>query len=580
MPVKRGRLGGLLLLAVLVAFGAFALRFALWEPLALEGDPPDDGYTRLRGVVHVHTTLSDGGGTPEEVIQAARDVGLDFLGITDHNVVDAISYDGVHDGTLVIVGAEISTARGHLLGLGLDEDPVFRFPRGGRGDLEDVRDLGGISFAAHPWSSREDLRWTGWDLPGPWGLELINGDSEFRRAGPRLLLPLLLYRLNPRYALLRGLSSPDEALARWDEMLAQRDVVGLYGADAHSRLPVTRSWALRFPSYQDLFSLMQNHVLLDGPLQGDAEADRRAVLDAVRRGRFYIGLDGLAPADGFSFVVEGGVGERWTMGERVSYRDGLVVRAGGRLPTGASVRLVRDGTTLLEKDGPLDEPLAGPGVYRVEVRVPNWPVPWVLTNPIVVLDADAFAARDQAAAWPLPPPPPAETRLLTDLPGSPAFNPEFDPSSSVRMDPEPADPTGGPEDQPALRLGFRLGEPTEQQAFTWCALVNRQPRDLGEWKGLRFRIRADGVYRVWVQVRDENLASSDDGEEWWLTSVRTSEEWREVLLPFEDLRTINEKTDGRPDPDKTRALVFVLDPAAVKPGTEGTLWIADLGVYR
>jgi hypothetical protein len=110
--------------------------------------------------------------------------------------------------------------------------------------------------------------------------------------------------------------------------------------------------------------------------------------------------------------------------------------------------------------------------------------------------------------------------------------------------------------------------------------VNRQERDLGAWTGLRFRVRADGVYRVWVQVRDENPASADDGEEWWLASVRTSPEWKDVLLPFDAFRTINERTDGRLDPDRTRALVFVLDHAAVKPGTEGTIWIAGLGVYR
>jgi hypothetical protein len=145
---------------------------------------------------------------------------------------------------------------------------------------------------------------------------------------------------------------------------------------------------------------------------------------------------------------------------------------------------------------------------------------------------------------------------------------------------EPLDPAGGPEGGPALRLGFRLGAPSPEQPFTWCALVNRQPRDLGGWTGLRFRVRADGVYRVWVQVRDENPASADDGEEWWLASVRTATEWKEVQLPFSSFRTINEKTDGRLDPDRTRALVFVLDHAAVKVGTEGTIWIADLGVYR
>ena len=574
---RRGRLWGLLLLIALVAGGAWLFRVTQWRPLELVGEVPSDADLRASGVVHVHTTLSDGGGTPEEVIRAAGAVGLDFVGISDHNNVDAKPFEGRHDAVLVIVGTEISTVRGHLLGLGLAEDPVYRFSRGGFEDLKDVRDLGGFSFAAHPFSSRDDFVWYGWDLPGPWGIELINGDSEFRRAGPRLLLTVGFYELNPVYALLRGLGPIDEALGKWDEMLAHRDVVGLYGADAHSRLPITKSWALRFPSYEALFSLLRTHVFLERPLEGRDE-DLEAVLDALRKGRFYIGLDALAPADGFTFTVHGGGGEQWTMGERVPFQEGLHARVGGRVPRGARVLLFRDGSLVRQQSLSLEAPLPGPGVYRAEVRVPGWPVPWVISNAVAVFDEATFAARDEAAAWPEPPPAPEEVLGLATLPGSSAFGAEFDPTSW--MDTDVLDPTGGPEDTPALKLAFRLGAPTLEQPFTWCALVNRQERDLAAYRGLRFRVRADGVYRVWVQVRDANPDSADDGEEWWMASVRTSRDWQQVFLPFSRFRTINERTDGRLDPDQTRALVFVLDHAAVKPGTEGTIWIAGLGVYR
>ena len=576
--VKRGRLGGLLLLAVLVFLGTWAVRVARWEPLPLVGEAAGDGYARAVGVVHIHTTLSDGGGTPEEVIAAAGAVGLDFIGISDHNNVDAKPLEGRHDDVLVLVGSEISTLKGHLLALGLDEDPAYRFSRSGLEDLEDVRDLGGFSFAAHPFSTRADLRWTGWDLPGPWGLELINGDSEWRRAGLRGFSAMALYALNSRWALLQGLNAPDAALKRWDELLARRDVVGLYGADAHSRLPITRSWAVRFPSYEALFSLLRSHVLLDQSLSGDEDADRAAVLDALRTGRSYIGLDALAPADGFTFTVDGGGGEHWTMGERVPFRDGLQARVGGRVPVGARVMLFRDGWLVRQKTTALEAPLPGPGVYRAEIRVPGWPVPWVISNPIYVFDEATFAARDAAAAWPEPPPPPKEIVGLAALPGSSAFGAEFDPTSW--MDTEVLDPTGGPEETPAQKLAFRLGTPSPEQPFTWCALVNRQERDLAEYGGLRFRIRADGVYRAWVQVRDANPDSTDDGEEWWMASVRTSPEWQEVFVPFSRFRTLNERTDGRLDPEQTKGIVFVLDHAAVKPGTEGQIWIAGLGVYR
>jgi hypothetical protein len=83
-----------------------------------------------------------------------------------------------------------------------------------------------------------------------------------------------------------------------------------------------------------------------------------------------------------------------------------------------------------------------------------------------------------------------------------------------------------------------------------------------------------------VEVRDENPASGDDGQEWWLASARTSREWSEEFLPFARFRTINPKTDGRLDLAKTRAIVFVLDGASVKVGTKGTIWIDEVGVYR
>jgi hypothetical protein len=144
MRLAPGRRGRIVLLAALALLGAWLLHVVSWRPLPLVGEPPDEGWARTAGVVHVHTTLSDGGGTPEEVIRAARATGLAFLGITDHNNLDAKPFEGYRDGVLVLVGSELSTPVGHLLGLGLDRDPAFRFNGDGLGALEDVRDLGGI----------------------------------------------------------------------------------------------------------------------------------------------------------------------------------------------------------------------------------------------------------------------------------------------------------------------------------------------------------------------------------------------------------------------------------------------------
>lgn len=570
------RPGRLLVLAVLVVGGLFAVRVVLWRPLAVVGEAPRDGYTRVAGVLHVHTTLSDGGGTPEEVIAAARAAGLGYVVVTDHNNLDAKPFEGYRDGVLVLVGSELSTTAGHLLSLGIP-DPVFRFDGDPLDVLEDTRDLGGFSFAAHPLNPREDLRFSGFDLPGPWGLELLNGDSEWRRAGVRNVLTGLLYGLNQGYALLGGLNPPDEMLARWDGMLARRDVVVIAGADAHSRLPITRKRSVRFPSYESLFRLVRTHVALDEPLRGDFARDSAAVLAALRRGRSYIGLDALAPADAFSFTVHDPGGRHWTMGESVTSVPGLVARAGGLMPRGARIVLVRDGRPVHESVDRLEEPLPGPGVYRVEVRVAGWPVPWILTNPIAVFDEAEQGERERRAAWPAVASPPAPAVLIDDFAGRTVFTPEFDPSSW--MDERVVDPGAGPLGGPAGRLAFKLGAPGPGRPFTWCALVNREARDLTGRTGLVFRVKADGAYRAWVQVRDQNPASADDGLEWWMASVRTTSEWRTVVLPFSRFRTINRKTDGRLDLDKVRQLVFVLDFAAVKVGTKGTIWLSDVGVY-
>jgi hypothetical protein len=109
--------------------------------------------------------------------------------------------------------------------------------------------------------------------------------------------------------------------------------------------------------------------------------------------------------------------------------------------------------------------------------------------------------------------------------------------------------------------------------------VNWGKRDLSGKSGLAFWIRADGVYRLWVQVRDDNPASTDDGTEWWFASVRTSPEWRHVAIPFGRFRSIDKHTDGRLDLDKVRAIVFVLDKGAVKVGSTGTIWLDDVGFF-
>jgi hypothetical protein len=117
-------------------------------------DTTDPLVRRGRADLHVHTLASDGTSTVAEILdQVQRDGVLDVLGIADHERIDAalaaraMAADrGWH--VQVVVGEEISTRGGHLLGLFL-ERPVPSL-RSLRWSIEAVHDQGGIAIPAHP----------------------------------------------------------------------------------------------------------------------------------------------------------------------------------------------------------------------------------------------------------------------------------------------------------------------------------------------------------------------------------------------------------------------------------------------
>lgn len=45
-------------------------------------------FTIMKFDLHFHTTLSDGGKTPEQTVAIAKELGLQFMACTDHDVVN------------------------------------------------------------------------------------------------------------------------------------------------------------------------------------------------------------------------------------------------------------------------------------------------------------------------------------------------------------------------------------------------------------------------------------------------------------------------------------------------------------
>ncbi len=120
------------------------------------GMPDDPGTTGLPGMrmdLHTHTLASDGVDEVESMIRAAMQRGLAAIAITDHERLDAATAGRAmaerHEWPIeVIVGEEISTRGGHLLGLFLTERirPWHSLKR----SIAMVHEQGGLAIIAHP----------------------------------------------------------------------------------------------------------------------------------------------------------------------------------------------------------------------------------------------------------------------------------------------------------------------------------------------------------------------------------------------------------------------------------------------
>lgn len=93
--------------------------------------PVRRGAGWYRGDLHCHTFHSDAKGSPETLHAAARQAGLDFLAITDHNTTTQRRYFHPQSSPDLIFlrGMEITTAVGHANVFGVDEWIDFRMTK-------------------------------------------------------------------------------------------------------------------------------------------------------------------------------------------------------------------------------------------------------------------------------------------------------------------------------------------------------------------------------------------------------------------------------------------------------------------
>lgn len=344
----------------------------------------------LRGNLHMHTVQSDGTKTHQELGQIAEAAGLDYLVVTDHNVL-AVDEEGYTGKTLVLVGEEVHDTQrapqsSHTLCFDIRQDAA-----GYGGDPQQLIDAvaaqGGFSFLAHPFEHdavpflpEPNISWRDWQVTGYAGIELWNYMSEFKGA-----LKSKAHAVLCAYFPALSASGPyPETLRKWDELLRSRPVAALGGSDAHGNTYHLGPLSRAVQPYDYLFRCVNTHLLSQEPLSGDLGHDRALIYGALRTGRGFLGYEQPGAIAGFTFWARSGDGEA-TMGEELTMQGTVEVRV--TCPWPADVHLLRDGQMVAHAQGERLTFVAHEGgVYRVEAyrRYAGRWRGWIFSNPIYV----------------------------------------------------------------------------------------------------------------------------------------------------------------------------------------------------
>ncbi len=353
---------------------------------------PVTGYNHYAGIIHVHSTYSDGTKPVDSILRIANELQeIDFLLLTDHNTLKP-KFDGLegwYNRVLLGVGCELNDPgdQNHYLSFDYDEeidsslskiDYVCR-----------VRELGGFGIIAHPNESRDSMPeyppypWMLWDSDCYDGIEIWNHMSEWMEG----LTHRNKYRraIHPR----RSIIAPKkETLQRWDQVNMDRKVVGIGGVDAHEHIyKIFGVLPFRIFRYKVSFKTIRTHVFTRKELsyRNDRyQHDLKLIYDGIRHARCYVSHHYLGSAADFRFYAQNQT-ESATMGDTIR-NDGKVSLYVIN-PRKAETRLIHNGGEVARKNGQeIIFTVEEAGVYRVETMSEERP--WILSNHIRVTDGD------------------------------------------------------------------------------------------------------------------------------------------------------------------------------------------------
>lgn len=242
------------------------------------------------GAIHIHSVYSDGTGDIESISKAAKNAGLDWIIVTDHNSFEI--EEGIYNGVYVIKGEEISPKdENHYLALGINK--YIQPNVNAKLNIEAVKLNGGFGFAAHAdesdfrRNSHRPIKWTNKNIT-PDGVEIWNWFSEWADNLNDRNIFSLAYAYLFKHNLVKEANAT--TIKWWDKLNNTSDKIipAIGGIDAHALkikgyvIPVTI-----FP-YQDMFKTIVNVISSNKPFAKDFETRKTQILEAIKTGRNLI----------------------------------------------------------------------------------------------------------------------------------------------------------------------------------------------------------------------------------------------------------------------------------------------------
>ncbi len=323
--------------------------------------PPLGLYHDYRAILHVHAGDAEHTlGTREQVLEAAKETGVDVVMWTDHRGPKPDSWSGFRRGVLFIPGAE--------------EDHLLRYPHAG-GDLK---------FLSHleetPNASAE----------GTAGMEIYNRHSDAKAhddftkylqsvvkdAGEWRKLAALQKRY-PDEFYAAGTGSLPDFLSKYDREIARHSYTGIAANDAHRNQVFN---GVVFDPYEVAFRYVSTHILAQ-------HLTEEEIRESLTKGHAYVAHDWLCDPNGFSFAASNNLGV-FDMGDSVPLMPNTRLLA--QFPIPAHIKLIHNGAVVFETTGagttflPKEK-----GAYRLEawLNVGGEERPWIYSNPLYLTEA-------------------------------------------------------------------------------------------------------------------------------------------------------------------------------------------------